>query len=58
MVQKNLFANQIKQLQHSTDIMMRGYTVRSKIPIIGPLIAWIPRNCSPALHSRTESLFS
>ncbi len=37
-------------LLQKADVMLRGYTVRSKLPLLGPLIAWIRRNLTSHLR--------
>ena len=37
-------------LQESADVMMRSYVVRSRLPVVGPLIAWIRRNLTSHLR--------
>ncbi len=37
-------------LQESADVMMRSYVVRSRLPMVGPLIAWIRRNLTSHLR--------
>jgi glycosyltransferase involved in cell wall biosynthesis len=37
-------------LQESADVMMRSYVVRSRLPLVGPLIAWIRRNLTSHLR--------
>lgn len=38
------------RLQAQTDVMLRGYTVRSRVPLVGRLIAWIRRNLTSHLR--------
>lgn len=40
----------IVHLDVTADVMKRGYVVRSKMPIFGPLIAWIRRNLTSHLR--------
>jgi hypothetical protein len=37
-------------IEHQADIMLRGYQVRSRAPLIGPLIAWVRRNLTSHLR--------
>ncbi len=37
-------------LARQADVMLRGYRVRSKLPLIGPLIAWFRRNLTSHLR--------
>jgi hypothetical protein len=39
-----------EQLMAEADIMMRGYRVRSGVPVFGPLIAWLRRNLTSHLR--------
>jgi len=38
------------ELEGAADVMLRGYTVQSHIPLIGPLIAWLRRNLTSHLR--------
>jgi len=38
------------ELERSSDIAQRGYVVRSRAPLIGPLIAWVRRNLTSHLR--------
>lgn len=40
----------LEQLKASADIMLRSYVVRSRMPALGPLIAWIRRNLTSHLR--------
>lgn len=40
----------VLHLDYVADVMKRGYVVRSKAPIVGPLIAWIRRNLTSHLR--------
>jgi hypothetical protein len=40
----------VEGLHESADVMMRRYVVRSKLPLVGPLIAWIRRNLTSHLR--------
>jgi hypothetical protein len=44
----NLLA--LAKLEAGADIMLRDYRVRSKVPVIGPLIAWVRRNLTSHLR--------
>ena len=37
-------------LTASADVMLRGYTVRSGLPLVGPLVAWVRRNLTSHLR--------
>jgi hypothetical protein len=37
-------------LAASADVMLRGYTVRSGLPLVGPLVAWLRRNLTSHLR--------
>ncbi len=37
-------------LTSSADVMLRGYTVRSGLPLVGPLVAWVRRNLTSHLR--------
>ena len=39
-----------QDLEAQSDISMRGYVVRSKLPVIGSLVAWIRRNLTSHLR--------
>ncbi len=45
-----LLASGLKELESTADVMIRGYVVRSKMPIFGPLIAWLRRNLTSHLR--------
>lgn len=40
----------LEALDQSADVMLRSYTVRSGLPVVGPLIAWIRRNLTSHLR--------
>ncbi len=40
----------LEALEESADVMMRGYVVRSGLPVVGPLVAWIRRNLTSHLR--------
>ncbi|MEJ2212282.1 MAG: glycosyltransferase family 4 protein, partial [Anaerolineae bacterium] len=37
-------------LERQADVMQRGYEVRSRLPLIGPLVAWLRRNLTSHLR--------
>ena len=37
-------------LERQADVMQRGYEVRSRLPVVGPLIAWVRRNLTSHLR--------
>jgi len=43
-------AARLEGIERQADIMLRGYRVRSRIPVIGPLIAWVRRNLTSHLR--------
>ena len=40
----------VETLERQADVMLRGYQVRSHVPFIGPLIAWVRRNLTSHLR--------
>lgn len=40
----------LEALERQADVMQRGYEVRSRVPIVGPLIAWVRRNLTSHLR--------
>ncbi len=42
--------DELRQLAAQADVMTRGYQVRSKAPLLGPLIAWVRRNLTSHLR--------
>ncbi len=40
----------LESLKSRTDIMLRGYSVQSQVPVIGGLIAWVRRNLTSHLR--------
>ena len=40
----------IEDLEAQGDVAMRGYVVRSNVPVLGPIIAWIRRNLTSHLR--------
>lgn len=47
---RSVMDGHVKHLDNTADVMIRGYTVRSKVPLVGPLIAWIRRNSTTHLR--------
>jgi len=45
-----LLKGDLGRLEDAADVMMRDYTVRSKIPVVGPLVAWLRRNLTSHLR--------
>jgi hypothetical protein len=43
-------AARIEAIERQTDVMPHSYRVRSKVPLIGPLIAWLRRNLTSHLR--------
>jgi len=43
-------AARLEGIERQADIMLRGYRVRSRLPVIGPLIAWVRRNLTSHLR--------
>jgi hypothetical protein len=43
-------AARLEATGRQADVMERGYQVRSKLPVFGPLIAWIRRNLTSHLR--------
>jgi hypothetical protein len=43
-------AVRIESIERQTDVMLRSYQVRSKVPLIGLLIAWLRRNLTSHLR--------
>ena len=43
-------AARLEGIERQADIMLRGYWVRSRVPVIGPLIAWVRRNLTSHLR--------
>jgi len=39
-----------KEIETHSDIALRGYQVRSRAPVVGPLIAWVRRNLTSHLR--------
>lgn len=42
--------SELERLQPQADVMLRGYTVRSRIPLLGSLIVWVRRNLTSHLR--------
>jgi glycosyltransferase involved in cell wall biosynthesis len=40
----------LEDLEGQSDIAMRGYVVRSKVPVLGPFITWVRRNLTSHLR--------
>jgi hypothetical protein len=40
----------LEDLDQAADVMLRSYTVRSGLPVVGPLIVWIRRNLTSHLR--------
>lgn len=49
-IQDVLLKGELGRLEMAADVMMRDYTVRSKLPLVGPLIAWIRRTMTSHLR--------
>ena len=49
-VQQVLLKGDLGRLEASADVMLRDYTVRSGLPVVGPLIAWFRRNLTSHLR--------
>lgn len=45
-----LLEDDLEQLQEGADVMLRGYTVQSRAPVVGPFIAWARRNATSHLR--------
>ncbi len=45
-----LLEDDLEQLQEAADVMLRGYTVQSRAPVVGPFIAWARRNATSHLR--------
>ncbi|MBN1138389.1 MAG: hypothetical protein JXM73_17505 [Anaerolineae bacterium] len=43
-------AIRLDAIERQADIMLRGYQVRSRVPVLGPLIAWVRRNLTSHLR--------
>ena len=43
-------AARLAVIERQADIMLRGYRVRSRVPVIGPFIAWVRRNLTSHLR--------
>jgi hypothetical protein len=43
-------AARLEAIQGQADIMLRDYRVRSRVPVVGPLIAWVRRNLTSHLR--------
>jgi len=49
-VQDVLLSGELGRLEEAADVMMRDYSVRSKMPVVGALIAWLRRNLTSHLR--------
>ncbi len=49
-VEDVLFQGELGRLNAKADIRLRGYKIRSKIPIFGPLVTWFRRNLTSHLR--------
>lgn len=45
-----MLIDDLTELYAESDVMLRPYVVRSKLPILGPLIAWVRRNLTSHLR--------
>jgi hypothetical protein len=45
-----LRSEDVQALEERADIMLRSYTVRSHVPVVGPLIAWTRRSLTAPLR--------
>ena len=43
-------AARLEAADRQADVMLRGYQIRSRLPLIGPLVAWIRRNLTSHLR--------
>jgi hypothetical protein len=43
-------AARIEAIERQADVMQRGYRLQSKVPVLGPLIAWVRRNLTSHLR--------
>jgi hypothetical protein len=48
--QRALLAAELQELQTSAKIMQHDYVVRSRLPVIGPVLAWLRRNLTSHLR--------
>jgi hypothetical protein len=49
-VHEVLLSGALVQLEAAADVMIRGYVVRSNIPMVGRLVAWLRRNLTSHLR--------
>jgi glycosyltransferase involved in cell wall biosynthesis len=49
-VQEILFNGELGQLKAVADVMIHDYEVRSRMPVIGPLVSWLRRNLTSHLR--------
>jgi hypothetical protein len=45
-----LLAARLDLMERSADIIQRDYRVRSTLPVVGPLVAWVRRNLTSHLR--------
>jgi len=45
-----LLRSETDQLEMAADVMIRGYTVRSRLPVLGPFVSWFRRNVTSHLR--------
>jgi hypothetical protein len=43
-------AIRLETLDRQADVMLRNYQVRSRVPLVGPFIAWVRRNLTSHLR--------
>ncbi|MFW6116116.1 MAG: glycosyltransferase family 4 protein [bacterium] len=49
-LQEVLVNGELGQLEAAADVMIKGYKVRSRVPLVGGLIAWLRRNLTSHLR--------
>ena len=49
-VHEVLLSSALVQLEAAADVMIRGYVVRSKMPVVGRVVAWLRRNLTSHLR--------
>lgn len=47
---QSLLGQLTREIEAHSDVALRGYVVRSKAPLIGPLLAWVRRNLTSHLR--------
>jgi glycosyltransferase involved in cell wall biosynthesis len=47
---QSLLGGLTQEIEAHSDVAQRGYLVRSKVPLVGPLIAWVRRNLTSHLR--------